>query len=93
MLRRIGFGLLALVAVAIGLIVGTFNAQEVTLDLLWIRLQWPLGLILLCALVLGLLLGAGAVSLAQVLPLRMKLRKLQANSEHNPVPGNISDDA
>jgi uncharacterized integral membrane protein len=80
MLRRIGFSLLALVAIALGLVVGTFNAQKVSLDLLWIQLDWPLGLILLCAFVAGLGLGLLLVNLVQVIPLKLKLRKLTTGS-------------
>ena len=93
MLRRIGFSLLALVAVAIGFVVGTFNSQAVTLDLLWMQLDWPLGLILLCAFAAGLLLGLVGVNLAQVIPLKLKLRKLQTGTEPARELGSPADDA
>jgi uncharacterized integral membrane protein len=44
-----GFSLLAILAAAIGLAVGTFNSESVLLDLLWFQINWPLGLILLSA--------------------------------------------
>ena len=93
MLRRIGFTLLALIAVATGLIVGTFNSQEVVLDLLWFQLDWPLGLILLSAFVIGLVLGLLIVNLAQVVPLKLRIRKLQATSGRANLPEPPGDDA
>jgi uncharacterized integral membrane protein len=93
MLRRIGFSLLALVAIALGLVVGTFNAQKVSLDLLWIQVNWPLGLILLCAFATGLGIGLLVLSLAQVIPLKLKLRKLTAASGQTVASGPPGDDA
>jgi len=74
---RFGFILIALLAVLCGLLVGTLNADRVSLDLLWFQLDWPLGLLLLLTLSVGLLLGLGMAWLFQVLPLRLQLRKLK----------------
>ena len=93
MLTRIGFTLLAVIAVATGLIVGTFNSQEVSLDLLWLQLNWPLGLILLCSFVAGLVLGLLAVYLGQVVPLKLRLRKLQALANRTALSEPPGDDA
>jgi len=80
MLHRIGFIILALGAVALGLVVGTLNSEAVTVDLLWVRIDWPLGLVMLSSLVLGLAFGMLIVWLATVIPLRLRLRKLKAHS-------------
>lgn len=72
---RLLFILIALLAVAIGLLLGTLNAEPVTLDLLWVQLDWPLGLVLVSALTLGVLLGVGATWVLQVWPARMALRR------------------
>jgi len=93
MLRRMGFSLLAILAAAIGLAVGTFNSESVLLDLLWFQINWPLGLILLCAFVVGLVLGIALVNMAQVLPLRLRLRKLRASGEKRIIPDPSADDA
>ncbi len=93
MLRRMGFSLLAILAVAIGLVVGTFNSESVLLDLLWFQINWPLGLILLCAFVVGLVLGMALVNMAQVLPLRLRLRKLRMAGEQRIIPDSSADDA
>jgi len=70
------FGLiLALLAVVAGLGLGGLNAQPVTLHLLVTDLEATLGVMVVGALVLGVLLGAGAVYLARVLPLRFRLRQ------------------
>lgn len=78
MFRRIGFGLLAALAVVVGLLVGTFNADKVSLDLLWVQLDWPLGLLLLCAFSLGLVLGLALLYVGKIIPMGLKLRKLEA---------------
>lgn len=62
-------------AVALGLVVGTLNHAVVSIDLLWTQLDWPLGLALLAALATGLLLGVLLVWLLSVLPLRMQVRR------------------
>ena len=79
-MNRLIFGLAAVMAVAIGLLVGTLNSDEVRLDLLWLQLDWPLGLLLLLSLSSGLLLGIIMIYFSQVFPLRLKLRKSQAEA-------------
>jgi uncharacterized integral membrane protein len=79
-MNRLLFGLLAVLAAGSGLLVGTLNSDRVTLDLLWVQLHWPLGLLLLIALASGILLGLLISYFAQVLPLRMKLRKQKAEA-------------
>ena len=44
---RVLFFVVVILAVALGLLVGTLNSANVSVDLLWVRLDWPLGLILL----------------------------------------------
>jgi len=75
---RIGFWLIAILAIAIGLLVGTFNSDRVLLDLVWVQLAWPLGLLVLAAFAVGLIVGLALLFMAQVLPLRLKVRRLQA---------------
>lgn len=75
MFHRIGFIVLAFAAIALGLVVGTLNSDPVTVDLLWVRIDWPLGLVILFALVLGLVLGMLILWLTAVLPVRMRLRR------------------
>ena len=72
---RIAFIFITALAIGMGLLVGTLNSEVVSLDLLWVQLEWPLGLILLCAAATGLLLGLLLAWLFSVLPLRAKLRK------------------
>jgi len=76
-MNRLIFGLVAVLAIAVGLLVGTLNSEKVALDLLWLQLDWPLGLLVLLFFVTGLLLGLVMVYLSQVFPLRLKLRKAQ----------------
>ena len=80
-MNRLFFALVAILAVVIGLLVGTLNSDAVRLDLLWVQLDWPLGLLMLIALALGLLLGMMLVYFSRVFPLRLRMRKLQAESE------------
>jgi putative membrane protein len=79
-MNRIGFGLVAILAVVLGLLIGTFNPDSAHLDLLWVQLDWPLGLLILIAFVFGLLLGFCLVYLSHVFPLRLRIRKLQAKA-------------
>ena len=72
---RTGFIIVLLLAIALGLLIGTLNHEVVVVDLLWIQLHWPLGLLLLVALAVGLLLGLMLAWLFSILPLRMHLRK------------------
>jgi len=41
-LYRIIFIIVITVAVAMGLLVGTLNSEMVSIDLLWLSLEWPL---------------------------------------------------
>ena len=72
---RLGSGLIIILAVAAGLLVGTLNADPVSLDLLWVQLEWPLGLLAMLFLATGVLLGLLLSWLMQVLPLKMRLRQ------------------
>ena len=77
-MKRLGFILVAIVAIVVGLLVGTLNSSPVLLDLLWVQFELPLGLAILLGFSLGILLGLSAVYLARVLPLRLQLRKARA---------------
>ena len=79
-MNRLIFGLVSLAAIAVGLLVGALNSDQVRLDLLWVRLDWPLGLLLLLSLAVGLLLGIVMIYFSRVLPLRLKLRKALAET-------------
>ena len=72
---RIGFIIVAVLAIALGLLLGTLNSDTVSVDLLWVQLQWPLGLLILCVLVVGLLAGFALAWVFGMMPLRAKLRK------------------
>lgn len=76
MIYRIGFILLAMGAIVLGLVVGTLNSDPVAVDLLWVQLEWPLGLVILVSLVTGFSIGLLLLWMMTVLPLRLKLRKL-----------------
>ena len=72
---RIAIFILMVLAIALGLLVGTLNHAPVVTDLLWVQLEWPLGLALLAALAAGLVIGFLLNWLFATLPLRMQLRK------------------
>lgn len=87
-MTRITAILVTLAAIALGLVIGTLNAAPVRLDLLWLQLDWPLGLVVLLAFTGGILAGLAICWLAQVLPLRLRLRRLQrAGNERGAPPG------
>ena len=77
---RAAFILVAALAVSLGLLIGTLNAELASLDLLWLRLDWPLGLIVLAAAACGLLLGLVLAWLFGVLPLRARLKRAAGGS-------------
>jgi len=76
-LYRIIFITVITLAVAMGLLVGALNSDMATVDLLWVQLEWPLGLLVLSALSAGLFLGLAWAWFFTILPLRVQLRKLR----------------
>lgn len=78
-MKRIGFILVAVAAILTGLIVGTLNSVPVSLDLLWVQLEIPLGLAILLGFSTGLIAGLSMVYLGGVLPLRLQLRKARSS--------------
>jgi uncharacterized integral membrane protein len=89
-LYRIGFFVVAGLAVLFGLLVGTLNSDTVTVDLLWVQLEWPLGLLLLCAIVLGLVIGQLLLWLLTIVPLRLQLRKVRNASDRTATGQSLS---
>ena len=81
---RVGFIIIMVLAVTLGLVVGTLNHEVVAVDLLWAQINWPLGLALLAALAAGVLLGFALVWLFSVLPLRMQLRRARKSQGDFP---------
>ena len=72
---RIGFIIVAVLAIALGLLIGTLNSDTASVDLLWVQLQWPLGLLILGVFFAGLLIGFLLAWLFGMMPLRARLRK------------------
>ncbi len=72
---RIAFIVVAILAITLGLLIGTLNSDTVAVDLLWIQLHWPLGLFILFVFVTGLLTGLLLAWFFGILPLRARLRK------------------
>ena len=66
---------MAILAIVVGLLVGTLNSSPVHLDLLWVQFELPLGLAILLGFSLGVISGLSVIYLARVLPLRLQLRK------------------
>jgi uncharacterized integral membrane protein len=74
-LHRFGLIVVVALAIALGLLIGILNHEMTSVDLLWVQLDWPLGLLLLAALTVGLFIGLLLAWLFRILPLRMQLRK------------------
>ena len=68
-MKRLGFILMAIMAIVVGLLVGTLNSEPVQLDLLWIQFALPLGLAILLGFSLGVVVGLSMLYLSRVLPL------------------------
>jgi uncharacterized integral membrane protein len=80
-LYRIGFIIVITLAVALGTVIGTLNSDTVSVDLLWVQLEWPLGLLILSILFVGLLLGLGLAWFFGIVPLRVRLRKARTKEQ------------
>jgi uncharacterized integral membrane protein len=81
---RIAFIVVTVLAISLGLLVGTLNSETASVDLLWIQLEWPLGLLILAACVSGLFLGILLAWLFTILPLRAQLRKARGQGATIP---------
>ena len=77
-MKKVGFILIAILAIVVGLLVGTLNAGPVQLDLLLVQFELPLGLSILIGFSVGLVTGLGMIYLVRVLPLRLQLRKARS---------------
>lgn len=85
-MKKTGFILMAIVAIVVGLLIGTLNANSVQLDLLWIQFELPLGLAILLGFSTGLVTGLLMIYFTTVLPLRFQLRKTRAVLLEQPAP-------
>lgn len=74
-MKKIGFTLIAILAVVVGLLVGTLNSSPVSLDLLWVQYELPLGMAILAGFSVGLVAGLIFLYVFRILPLRHQLRK------------------
>jgi len=81
---RVIFIIIAVLAIALGLLIGTLNSDSVSLDLLWIQLQWPLGLLMLGVFVSGLLFGLLLAWVFGIMPLRVRLRRSGGKDSQRP---------
>ena len=79
-LYRIFFIIIVVLAIALGLVIGTLNSEPASVDLMWIRLDWPLGLVILSAASVGLFTGLILAWFFSILPLRSRLRKARGGS-------------
>ncbi len=91
---RIGFILVVVLAITLGVVIGALNPQIVAVDLLWFAVAWPLGLTLICVLLTGLLLGLVLTGLLSVWPLKLQLRKAEKElKSKTPVSSSLMDSA
>jgi uncharacterized integral membrane protein len=72
---RIVFVIITTLAITLGLLIGSLNSETVAVDLLWVQLHWPLGLVLLSAMAVGMLLAVSLAWFFSILPLRVQLHK------------------
>lgn len=79
---RIIFIIVVTLAIFSGLLLGTLNSETVDVDLLWLQIQWPLGLLILSSVAAGFLLGIFLAWFFTILPLRVQLRKLRSESPY-----------
>ncbi len=67
--------LAAFMFLIVGVVLGALNPTPVMIDLGLIHLRAGLGVLLLCTLLLGVLVGGLAMTASVVLPLRRELRR------------------
>ena len=92
-MKKLGFILMVIAAVLVGLMVGTLNSDRVQLDLLFVQFELPLGLAILLGFSLGVIVGLGVIYIARVLPLLHQLRKARiALSRQNSTDLSLPDD-
>lgn len=72
--------LIAIVCLVLGVVLGVLNAEPATVDLGAFEVRAGLGVILLCTLLAGVLLGGLAIVASVVLPLRRELRRERASA-------------
>jgi putative membrane protein len=72
--------LIALLCLLLGLVLGVLNADPATVDLGLIEVRAGLGVILLCTLLAGVLLGGLAIAVSVALPLRRALTRARDES-------------
>ena len=88
--------LIAIVFLAVGLVLGVLNAEPVAVDLGVVEVKAGLGVVLLCTLLAGVLVGALAIVASVVLPLRGTLRRVeerietQAHKPETPRPDTVA---
>ncbi|MEO8802118.1 MAG: lipopolysaccharide assembly protein LapA domain-containing protein [Rudaea sp.] len=80
---RVGLILLALLFAAIGAVFGALNGERVAYDFYFVVVHAPKGAALLCALVVGWLVGGVLVYCALVLRLRRRVRALSRQLQHD----------
>jgi uncharacterized integral membrane protein len=82
--------LFALAFLAAGVTLGVLNAGSVAVDLGVVRLHAGLGVILLCTLLAGVLLGGLAIVVSVVLPLRRARRMASSSVASPPATSSLS---
>ena len=86
-MKKTGFIIMATFAIVLGLLIGTLNSGQVSLDLLWVQVDLPLGLVILLGFSAGILTGLGFTYLFRVIPLRIKLHKANTRLPAQDTPG------
>ncbi|TXH65102.1 MAG: LapA family protein [Lysobacteraceae bacterium] len=77
--------IIAAIFLATGVVLGALNAQPVVVDLGAMRLDAPLGIVILVALLIGVLAGGLALTASVVLPMRRRRRHEQRRAaSHTP---------
>lgn len=67
--------LAALLFLIVGVVLGALNPEPVVVDMGLFHLCAGLGVILLCVLLVGVLLGGLAITVSVILPMRRELRR------------------
>jgi lipopolysaccharide assembly protein A len=76
--------LIAIVFLALGVVLGALNPESASVDLGVVKVKAGLGVIVLCALLAGVLVGGLSMVVSVVLPMRRELRRMRKSVPRRP---------
>lgn len=76
--------LIAIVFLALGVVLGALNPESASVDLGVVQVNAGLGVILLCTLLMGVLVGGLSMTASVILPMRRELGRMRKHDSQGP---------